>query len=53
MEEKENGSLLMKFTVTQEFEVEGLIKQWVPHLKIISPKSLHEKIKSDFLSYIN
>ena len=30
IETKENGYLLLKFTVTQEFELEELIKKWLP-----------------------
>ena len=48
----ENGNLLVSFTVTQELEVEELIKKWLPHLKVIEPLTLDEKIKSDLRKYL-
>ena len=35
-----------------EKEVEELIKRWLPHMKIISPSSLKEKINKDLLEYL-
>ncbi len=53
IEEKlSNGNLLISFKVTQELEVEDLIKKWLPNLKIIEPLSLDEKIKSDIQKYL-
>jgi len=48
----ENGNLMVSFTVTQELEVEELIKKWLPHLKVIEPLTLDEKIKSDIRKYL-
>ena len=52
VEEKENGSLIIKYTVTQEFEVEELVKKWLPHIKVISPLSLKEKIMQELAAYL-
>lgn len=49
---KENGNLLMSFKVTQEMEVEELIKKWLPFVKVIEPISLDEKIKTDIKQYL-
>ena len=51
--ENEDGSLVLRFTVTQTSEVEDLIKKWIPHLKVISPLELKDKIKMDLLNYIS
>jgi len=52
LEERMDGSLLITFTVTHEEEVDNLIKSWLPHIKVISPKSLAERIKKDLISYL-
>ncbi len=49
---KETGDLLVNFKVTQEREIEYLIKQWIPYIKVIVPLSLDEKIKSDLRKYL-
>ncbi len=49
---KENGNLILVFTVTQELEIEELIKKWLPYMKVIEPISLDEKIKSDIKKYL-
>jgi predicted DNA-binding transcriptional regulator YafY len=53
LETKENGNLLIKFTVTQELELEELIKKWIPYVKVIEPVSLKDKINSILIKYLN
>jgi len=53
IETKEDGSLLISFTVTQEREVEELIKKWIPHMKVITPVLLKQKIEDDLKEYLN
>ena len=53
IETKENGNLLIKFTVTQESELEELVKKWIPHIKVIEPLSLKDQINSTLLEYLN
>lgn len=38
--------------MTQEIEIEDLIKRWLPYLRVIEPISLDEKIKSDIKKYL-
>ena len=52
LEEKDNGNLLIKFTVTQDTELKDLVKRWLPYVKIISPLSLKEKIAQDIAHYL-
>ncbi len=40
LNEDDNGTITISYTVTSEQEVIGLIKQWIPYAKIISPNSL-------------
>ena len=53
VEKKENGNLIVSFTVTQELEVEDLIKRWIPHIIVVSPLSLKYKIKEDLKRYLS
>lgn len=49
--EDENGTITISYTVSSENEVIGLIKQWIPYVKVVSPQSLinlFEKIAKDF-----
>jgi len=51
-QENSDGSLVLSFLVTQERELEELIKKWLPHLKVISPLSLKERIDEDLRGYL-
>jgi len=53
IEEKENGSLVLSFKVTQEMEMEELIKKWIPYVKVVTPSSLKQKIEDDLEKYLN
>jgi predicted DNA-binding transcriptional regulator YafY len=53
IEKKENGNLLLSFKVTQEMEIEELIKRWIPFVKVVEPISLKEKIESELKQYLN
>jgi thymidine kinase len=48
----EEGNLFISFKVTQEIEIEDLIKKWLPYLKVIEPISLDAKIKLDIKKYL-
>ena len=52
IEKKEKGNLLLSFKVTQEMEIEELVKKWIPFVKVIEPISLRDKIESDLKSYL-
>ena len=52
VEEKDNGSLILSYEVTQDMEMDELIKKWLPYMKVISPVSLKEKIKNDLREYL-
>ena len=48
---KEDGTLVLSFKVTQEMEMEELVKKWLPHMRVVSPASLKEKIEADLKEY--
>ena len=53
VEENDDGSLVLSFSVTQEMEMEELIKKWIPHMKVIAPLSLKQKIEDDLRVYLS
>jgi predicted DNA-binding transcriptional regulator YafY len=52
LETKENGNVLVQYKVTQEMEVDQLIKSWLPNIRIIAPISLKEKIEGELRAYL-
>jgi len=48
----EQGNLILTYNVTQELEVEELIKKWIPYINVISPKSLKDKIEKELTDYL-
>ena len=40
VDEKDNGNLIISYQVTQELEIEELIKKWLPYVYILKPLSL-------------
>ena len=48
----DNGNLIVSFTVTQEREMEELIKKWLPSVKVIEPISLKNKIENELKTYL-
>lgn len=52
IEEKEDGSLIINYKVTQELEIEELVKRWIPYVKVIEPISLKEKIENELKEYL-
>ncbi len=46
-------SVVYSYTVTQEKEMEELVKKWIPNIKILEPLSLKNKIEEDLKKYLN
>ena len=51
--ENEDGSLIISFEVTQEREMEEIVKKWIPNMKVIEPLSLKNKIEAELKKYLN
>lgn len=49
----DDGSLIISSTVADDKQITPLIKYWMPHVKIISPISLDEKIRRDIEAYLS
>lgn len=52
LEEKENGSLTVSYEVTQEIEIEELVKKWLPYVRVIEPLSLKNKLEDELKAYL-
>ena len=53
LQTNDDGSLLIAFRVTQEMEMQELVKKWIPHMRVIEPLSLKEKIEDDLRRYLS
>ncbi|MCT7521130.1 WYL domain-containing protein [Aliarcobacter cryaerophilus] len=51
--ENEDGSLIVSFEVTQEREMEEIVKKWIPNMKVVEPLSLKNKIEAELKKYLN
>jgi len=52
VETKDNGNLVVSYQVTQELEVEELIKRWLPYVWVVEPLSLKERIEGELKGYL-
>jgi predicted DNA-binding transcriptional regulator YafY len=52
LKEKENGNLIVEYTITQEREVDELIKKWVPYVDVLSPLSIKRNLLCQLKQYI-
>ena len=43
----DDGSIYIEFIVTDDMEIIPLIQQWIPHLKVIEPLRIKEKIEEN------
>ena len=50
---QDDGSLILRFQITNEMEIVPLVKKWLPHIKVLSPVSLRERIAKDIKSFLN
>ena len=53
IEEKEDGTLILSYVVTQELEMVDIVKRWIPHMKVIEPPTLKDKIREDIALYLS
>jgi len=53
IEEKPNGDLLVSYMINNEMEILPIIKQWLPHIRILSPKSLIDALQRDIQEYLS
>ncbi|WP_373072184.1 helix-turn-helix transcriptional regulator [Sulfurimonas sp.] len=49
----QDGSLEIIVTITYEMEIIPIVKYWMPHLRVIEPKWLDDKIAEDVREFLN
>ena len=49
--ELETGELIVSSKIAYNLQIIPLIKYWMPHLQVISPKEIHEQVISDIEKY--
>jgi len=52
IERKESGNLLVAYQITQEMEIDELIKRWLPYVKVVKPLSLKNRIENELRGYL-
>jgi len=53
IETKDNENLMVSYQVTQEQEIEELVKRWLPYIKVIEPKTLKHKLHRELKEYLS
>ncbi|WP_121628768.1 WYL domain-containing protein [Poseidonibacter antarcticus] len=51
--ENNDGSLIIQYKLTQEREMEDLIKRWIPFVKVLEPLSLKKAIDDQLITYLS
>ena len=46
------AGIVLSFNVTQEMEMEEIVKKWIPYVKVIKPLSLKKKIEDDLKKHL-
>jgi predicted DNA-binding transcriptional regulator YafY len=49
--ELDSGELIISSKVAHDLQIIPLIKYWMPHLQVISPKEIHEQVITDIEKY--
>lgn len=52
IEKKPDGNLILTYQINNEMEIIPLIKKWIPHLRVVSPKELDDHIKDEIKQYL-
>ncbi len=49
---KVKGDLLVEFTINDEMEIIPMVQKWLPHIQILEPKHLQDKVLNNISYYI-
>ncbi len=52
IEELDDGSLIIRFLVSSDEEVDNIIKAWLPHIEVLTPTRLRQKLLRELEQYI-
>jgi predicted DNA-binding transcriptional regulator YafY len=48
-----DGSIEITLTITHEMEIVPIIKQWLPHVRVLAPKWIDEIVRNDIAAYLS
>lgn len=49
---KTDGTLIIKFQITHDEDIDNLVKSWLPHIKVLSPSRFKMKIQQELQEYL-
>jgi len=52
LKEYADGSLLVRFSVSHDEDIDNIIKSWLPHIEVLKPKRYREKLLNELKTYI-
>lgn len=52
VEEKDDGALLISYHINNDMAILPLIKQWIPHIRVIKPQKLKDKLETLIRDYL-
>lgn len=52
LEELEDGSLLVKFEVSHDEDIDNVIKAWLPHIEVLEPQRFRERLLNELKNYV-
>ncbi len=52
IEQKDDGSLIIKFEISHFEDIDNLVKSWLPHIKVLTPIRFRDKIKLELQKYL-
>lgn len=52
VKEQEDGSLIVRFSVTHDEDIDNIIKSWLPHIEVLKPERYRKKLLNELKNYI-
>jgi len=52
LKEYDDGSLLIRFSVTHDEDIDNIIKSWLPHIEVLKPQRYRQKLLKELKNYI-
>jgi len=52
LSEDKDGSLVVRFMVSHDEDIDNIIKSWLPHIEVLEPKRYRDKILQELKKYV-
>ncbi|MDD3591868.1 MAG: WYL domain-containing protein [Sulfurovum sp.] len=49
----EDGSMMVSVEITDDMEIIPFVKYWMPHIRVLEPVRIEERLKKDIENYLN